>query len=105
MSWIILLIAGLFEIVWVVGLKASGGFTRSWPSARTLAAMLVSFLLLSQALKTLPVGTAYAVWTGIGTAGAAIYGMIYFGEPREAWRMACIVLILTGIAGLRFGAR
>lgn len=100
-AWIILFFAGLSEICWAVGMKYTNGFTRLWPSVFTLAFMLVSFLLLAQSLKTLPVGTAYAVWTGIGAIGTAICGMILFGEPRDAARLLCIFLIIAGIAGLK----
>lgn len=101
MPWIILFIAGLFEIVWAIGLKYTEGFTRLWPSVFTLAAMGVSFYLLSRALKTIPVGTGYAVWTGIGVIGTAILGMVLFDEPRDAIRITCLLLIFAGIIGLR----
>ncbi|MGI8997608.1 MAG: quaternary ammonium compound efflux SMR transporter SugE [Pyrinomonadaceae bacterium] len=101
MAWIYLLIAGVLEIMWAIGLKYTEGFSRLWPSVGTLAAMVVSFFFLSQALKTLPVGTAYAVWTGIGAVGTALFGILLFGESREAGRLACIVLIVAGIIGLK----
>ncbi len=101
MDWLVLLFAGLSEICWAVGMKYTYGFTRLWPSIFTLAFMLVSILLLAQALKTLPVGTAYAVWTGIGAIGTAICGMVLFGESREAARLFCIFLIVAGIVGLK----
>ncbi len=101
MGWTYLCIAGVFEVVWVIGLKYTAGFSRPWPSLLTVAAMAVSFYFLSQAVKTLPVGTAYAVWTGIGAVGAVILGMILFGESREALRLLCIGLIVAGIVGLR----
>ena len=101
MAWVVLFIAGIFEVVWALGLKYTEGFTKLWPSVGTLAAMAVSFILLSQALKTIPVGTGYAVWTGIGTVGAVIFGMVFLGEPRDAARIACLLLILIGIVGLR----
>ena len=101
MAWVILFVAGLFECAWAVGLKYSEGFTRPVPSALTIAAMLVSFWLLSVAMKTVPVGTAYAVWTGIGAAGVAVAGMLLFNEPRDIARMFCIFLIIAGAAGLR----
>jgi quaternary ammonium compound-resistance protein SugE len=101
MAWGMLLIAGLLEIGWAVGLKYTQGFTRLWPSVATAAAMLFSLYFLAQALKSLPVGTAYAVWTGIGAAGTAILGMILFAEPATALRIAAIGLIVGGIALLR----
>ncbi|ACF11901.1 small multidrug resistance protein [Chlorobaculum parvum NCIB 8327] len=96
-----LFIAGLFECAWAVGLKYSEGFSRPVPSVLTIAAMLVSFWLLSMAMKTVPVGTAYAVWTGIGAAGVAVAGMLLFNEPRDLARLFCIFLIIAGVAGLR----
>lgn len=96
-----LFVAGLFECAWAVGLKYSEGFTRPVPSALTIAAMLVSFWLLSVAMKTVPVGTAYAVWTGIGAAGVAVAGMLLFDESRDLARLLCIFLIIAGVAGLR----
>ena len=104
MAWGILLLAGLCEIVWAVALKYAGGFTRLLPSVGILAAMAASAGLLSLALKSLPVGTAYAVWTGIGVAGAAGLGIYLFGEPAEFWRLSCIGLVLAGIVGLRLGS-
>ncbi|AOS84399.1 multidrug transporter [Chlorobaculum limnaeum] len=101
MPWVMLFVAGLFECAWAVGLKYSEGFTRPVPSALTIAAMLVSFWLLSIAMKTVPVGTAYAVWTGIGAAGVAVAGMLLFDEPRDLGRLFCIFLIIAGVAGLR----
>jgi len=102
MAWIFLVIAGIFEIVWAIGLKYSDGFTKLWASVFTIVAMLISFYLLSVALKTIPVGTGYAVWTGIGAVGTAILGIILFNEPRDAARIICILLIVSGIAGLKF---
>jgi quaternary ammonium compound-resistance protein SugE len=102
MAWIYLFIAGILEVAWAIGMKYSEGFTKLWPSVFTIATMVVSFTLLSLALKTLPVGTGYAVWTGIGTVGAAILGIILFNEPRDAARLFCIFLIIAGIAGLKF---
>jgi quaternary ammonium compound-resistance protein SugE len=102
MAWIYLLLAGLLETGWAVGLKYTQGFTRLWPSVATVAAMALSFALLSQALKTIPLGTGYAVWTGIGAVGTAILGMVLFGESRDAARLACIALIVAGIAGLKW---
>lgn len=104
MAWISLVMAGLLEIGWAVGLKYTEGFSRLWPSVATVSVMIASFALLSQALKTIPIGTGYAVWTGIGAAGTAIIGMIYLGEPREALRVLCIVLIIAGVVGLKFAS-
>jgi len=101
MNWFYLFIAGLFEIAWAIGLKYTEGWTRLWPSVFTGVLMMASFYFLSLAVKTLPIGTAYAVWTGIGTVGAAILGMILFDEPRDIVRVACIFLIIAGIAGLK----
>ena len=101
MAWTYLVVAGLLEVAWAIGLKYTHGFTRLWPSVGTLAAMGVSFYLLSRALHTLPVGTGYAVWTGIGAVGASILGMVLFGEPRDATRIAGICLIVGGIVLLR----
>jgi quaternary ammonium compound-resistance protein SugE len=105
MSWFILFIAGLFEIVWAVGIKYTEGWTKLWPSVFTVIAMIASFYLLSVALKAIPMGTAYAVWTGVGTIGTVIFGIIYFKEPTDILRMVCILLIITGIVGLRILAR
>ena len=99
--WITLTIAGLLEIGWAIGLKYADGFTKPVPSALTLSAMVASMWLLAQAARTLPIGTAYAVWTGIGAVGTAILGMVLFGEPRTAVRLTCIVLIVAGIVGLK----
>lgn len=101
MPWIYLLIAGLLEIVWAVGLKFTAGFTRPGISLLTVSAMIASFVFLAQALRTIPVGTGYAVWTGIGAAGVAIIGMIWLGESREILRILCIGLIVAGVVGLR----
>ena len=101
MAWLYLLIAGLFEIAWAIGLKYTDGFTRLLPSIWTVASMGVSLLFLGLALKTLPVGTAYAVWTGIGAVGVAILGIVLFAEPANALRLGCIALIVGGIAGLK----
>lgn len=101
MAWAFLILAGLLEIGWAIGLKYSVGFTRPGISVLTVLTMIASFLLLAQALKTIPVGTGYAVWTGIGAAGTAIVGMLLLGEPREAGRLACVVLILAGVTGLK----
>jgi quaternary ammonium compound-resistance protein SugE len=101
MAWLYLLIAGLFEVAWAIGLKYTDGFTRLMPSIWTVVSMAVSFLFLSLALKTLPVGTAYAVWTGVGAVGVAILGIILFAEPANALRLACIGMIVGGIVGLK----
>lgn len=101
LAWLILFLAGLCEIGWAVGLKYTEGFSRLGPSVATLLAMLVSVVLLGWSLKVLPLGTAYAVWTGIGAVGTAICGMILFGESREALRLASIALIVAGIVGLK----
>lgn len=102
MNWIYLFIAGIFEISWAVGLKYTEGWTRLLPSLLTVAAMIASFYFLSLALKTLPIGTAYAIWTGIGTIGAAFLGRFLFDEPLDAVRVLCILLIAAGIIGLKF---
>lgn len=101
MAWLLLFGAGVFEIGWALGLRYSEGFTRFWPTAATLACMIVSFGLLGAALRTLPLGTAYAVWTSIGTIGTALLGIVLFGEPADAVRLACIGLIVAGIVGLK----
>jgi quaternary ammonium compound-resistance protein SugE len=101
MAWLYLLIAGLFEVAWAIGLKYTDGFTRLMPSIWTVVSMAVSFLFLSLALKTLPVGTAYAVWTGIGAVGVAILGIVLFAEPANALRLGCIGMIVGGIVGLK----
>ena len=101
MAWLSVFIAGVFEIVWAIAMKYSNGFSKLGPSVITIGAMLISFYLLSTALKTLPVGTAYAVWTGIGAAGTAIMGMLLFDESREVLRLLCIALIVAGIVGLQ----
>jgi quaternary ammonium compound-resistance protein SugE len=101
MAWAFLILAGILEIGWAVGLKYSEGFTRPGITVLTVLTMIASFLLLAQALKTIPVGTGYAVWTGIGAAGTAIVGMLLLGEPREAGRLACLVLILAVVTGLK----
>lgn len=101
MNWFYLFIAGLFEIAWAIGLKYTEGWSRLWPSLITAVLMIASFYFLSLAVRELPIGTAYAVWTGIGTVGAAILGMFLFDEPRDALRILCIVLIVAGIGGLK----
>lgn len=102
MAWSILLVAGLMEIGWAIGLKYTEGFTRLVPSVLTAVAMVISVILLGLALKTLPVGTAYAVWTGIGAVGTAILGIVLFGDPATVARLASIGLIVAGIVGLKF---
>ena len=104
MAWLYLFVAGLFEIAWAIGLKYTDGFTRIAPSVFTLVSMVLSVVLLGLALKTLPVGTGYAVWTGIGTIGTALLGIALFGEPATAVRLACIGLIVAGILGLKLVA-
>jgi quaternary ammonium compound-resistance protein SugE len=101
MAWVVLFVAGLLEITWAVGLKYTEGFTRLWPTAGTLAALIASMALLGVALRTLPLGTAYAVWTGIGTLGTAVLGIVLFREPATAMRLLCVALILVGIVGLK----
>jgi quaternary ammonium compound-resistance protein SugE len=101
MAWVVLLLAGLFEIGWAVGLKYSQGFDRFWPSLATLLSMAVSLALLGVALRSLPLGTAYAIWTGIGTVGTVILGIAVFGEPATAARLMCAGLIVAGIVGLK----
>lgn len=101
MAWGILVVAGLFEIGWAVGLKYTEGFTRLWPTVLTVASMIASMGLLGLAVRSLPIGTAYAVWTGIGTVGTAVLGIVLFREPATVVRLVCIGLIVTGIIGLR----
>ena len=104
MSWIYLLIAGVLEIVWAIGLKYTEGFSRLLPSAITIAAMVGSVWLLGLALRTIPVGTGYAIWTGIGAVGTAIFGIVLFAEPATAARLLCIGLIVAGILGLHLAS-
>ncbi|HRN53680.1 MAG TPA: quaternary ammonium compound efflux SMR transporter SugE [Gemmatimonadaceae bacterium] len=101
MAWIILLVAGLFEVGWAIGLKYTEGFTRPWPTVATVLSMVVSLWLLGIALKTLPVGTAYAVWVGVGAVGTVILGVALFNEPTNAPRMLSVALIVAGIIGLK----
>ena len=101
MAWMILLLAGLFEVAWAIGLKYTEGFTRLWPSVGTIAAMIVSVGLLGIAMRNLPVGTAYAVWVGVGAVGTVILGIVLFNEPANAARMASDGLIIAGIIGLK----
>ena len=104
MDWIYLVIAGLLEIGWAIGFKYTDGFSRLWPSVATIFTIISSFGFLSVALRDIPVGTGYAVWTGIGAAGTAIIGMVFLGESREVLRILCIMLILTGVMGLKFAS-
>lgn len=101
MAWLYLILAGLFEIVWAVGLKYTEGFTRVLPTAITVSAMVISMVLLGLAVRDLPIGTAYAIWTGIGAAGAAILGIILFAEPATALRIGSVALIIAGVIGLK----
>jgi quaternary ammonium compound-resistance protein SugE len=101
MAWIILIAAGLLEIGWAVGLKYTEGFTRFWPSVGTLGAMAASVALLGWAMRSLPLGTAYAVWTGIGAVGTVALGVAFFDEPASIARLACVALIVAGIVGLK----
>jgi quaternary ammonium compound-resistance protein SugE len=105
MHWTLLFIAAALEIVWAVGLKFADGFTRLWPSVIVIAAMIASLGLLALAARGLPIGTAYAIWTGIGAAGTATVGMILFNEPASAARITCLVLIVAGVVGLKLFAR
>jgi quaternary ammonium compound-resistance protein SugE len=104
MPWIYLIVAGLLEIGWAVGLKYTDGFSRLWPSVWTIGTLVASFVLLATALKSIPLGTGYAVWTGIGAAGTAIIGMAFLGESREVLRVICILLIIAGVVGLKFAS-
>jgi quaternary ammonium compound-resistance protein SugE len=101
MAWTYLALAGLFEIGWAIGLKYTDGFTRLWPTVATAAAMVVSLVLLGQAVRSLPIGTAYAVWTGIGAFGTALLGIVLLGEPADLPRLLCLGLIGAGIVGLK----
>ena len=102
MSWIILVVAGLFEIAWAVSLKFTNGFTRFWPTVGTLAGLITSVGLLGIAARSLPISTAYAVWTGIGAVGVVFCGIAFLGEPATPMRLACVALIIMGIVGLKF---
>ncbi|MBA3591518.1 quaternary ammonium compound efflux SMR transporter SugE [Methylibium sp.] len=104
MAWVVLVLAGLFEIGWAIGLKYTEGFTRLWPSVGTIAAMIVSLGLLGIAMKSLPVGTAYAVWVGVGAVGTAILGILLFGESANAGRIVSLGLIMLGIVGLKLAS-
>lgn len=101
LPWILLVVAGLFEVAWAVMLKQTQGWTRLWPSAATVALMIISFLLLARAMRDLPAGTSYAVWTGIGTVGVAILGVVLYDEPATLLRIGCVGLIVLGIVGLK----
>lgn len=101
MAWLTLVVAGLFEIGWAIGLKYTDGFSKFWPTACTLAAMVISFALLGIALRTLPLGTAYGVWVGIGTVGTVILGIVLFGEPASVARLFFVLMIIVGIVGLK----
>ncbi len=103
-AWLALLAAGLLEVAWALGLKYSEGFTRFWPSALTLMAIALSFGLMALALRSLPFGTAYAVWTGIGAAGSIIVGMLMFSEPTDPVRIFCLTLIVAGMVGLKLNS-
>jgi quaternary ammonium compound-resistance protein SugE len=101
LPWIQLMVAGLLEVVWAITMKYSQGFTKFAPSAVTLFAMILSFWLLAQATKTLPIGTAYAAWVGIGATGAALLGMVLLDEPASLWRIFCLLMIIGGVVGLK----
>jgi quaternary ammonium compound-resistance protein SugE len=104
MAWIYLFVAAFFEIIWAVGLKSTHGFTRLWPSVLTISAMIISMTLLAVAVRTIPVGTGYAIWTGIGAVGTAVFGILLFSEPATAWRLFCLGLIVCGIIGLKLSS-
>ncbi len=104
MAWIVLVVAGLFEVAWAVGLKYSEGFTRPWPTAFTVAAMLLSLWLLGIAMKALPLGTAYSVWVGVGAVGTVVLGIALFDEPADAARIGSVALIVAGIIGLKLAS-
>jgi quaternary ammonium compound-resistance protein SugE len=101
MPWIYLMLAGLLEVVWAIGLKYTEGFTRLWPSVITTSAMIASIVLLAMAVKSLPIGTAYAIWTGIGAVGAVILGIVLFGDSASPLRLACVGLVVLGMLGLK----
>lgn len=104
MAWMLLLVAGLLEVGWAVGLKYTQGFTRFWPSVFTIAAMVLSVVLLGIAMKSLPIGTSYAIWVGVGAVGTAILGMVLFGEPASVGRLMSLGLIVAGIVGLKLAS-
>ena len=101
MAWVILVLAGLFEVGWAIGLKYTGGFTRLWPTIWTIAAMIISLWLLGIAMKSLPVGTAYSIWVGVGAVGTVILGIVLLGEPANAARLISVTFIIAGIIGLK----
>ncbi|MGE5682001.1 MAG: DMT family transporter [Bacillota bacterium] len=105
MAWFYLIVASIFEISWAVGLKYSAGLTKPVASVFTVITMILSFVFLSQAAKSLPIGTAYVIWTGIGAAGTALYGMLFFGEAREVLRIVFLLVIITGVLGLKFTSK
>lgn len=104
MAWVYLILAGIFEIGWAIGLKYTQGFTKFWPTQLTVASMVISMVLLALAARTIPIGTGYAVWTGIGAVGTAVLGIVLFSEPVTAWRVVCLLMIVGGIIGLKFTA-
>lgn len=104
MAWVYLLLAGLLEIAWMAGMKLSDGFSRLLPSAVTVLALVGSFVLLLLAIRTIPMGTAYAVWTGVGAAGAAVVGILCFDEPADLARLACVAVVVAGVVGLKLTA-
>ena len=104
MAWVYVFVAGVFEVVWITGLKYTDGFTRLWPSVGTVAAIIMSMVCLALAVRIIPIGTAYAVWTGIGAAGAVVAGMVLFNEPRDVARLVFIALIVSGVVGLKLSA-
>ncbi len=104
MHWIVLIIAGLFEVGWAIGLKYTEGFTRLWPSVITIGSMVVSLILLGLAMRSLPTGTAYAIWVGVGVVGTVLAGVFFFGEPAGTLKTVSTILIITGIAGLKIAA-
>lgn len=101
--WVMLVLAGLLEVVWASAMKSTQGFTKLWPSVLVGVAMIASFALLAQAMKFLPAGTSYAIWVGIGAVGVAIFGMVWLKEPATAWRIGCMLLIVLGVVGLKLG--
>ena len=105
LAWALLVLAGLFEVGWAIGLKYTAGFTRPWPTVLTVSAMVISMGLLGLVARQLPIGTAYAVWTGIGAVGTALLGIWLFGESASVLRLVCLVLIIAGAVGLKFGAQ
>lgn len=104
MAWIYLFIAALFEVGWAIGLKYTQGFTKLWPSVLTVTAMAVSLFLLAMAVRTIPLGAGYAIWTGVGAVGTAVLGIVLFAEPLTVWRVVCLLLIVSGVIGLKFAA-